>query len=120
MKLALAVFENRISVIFDNSRQLLIVSINDDFVVDRKEVSLNTLCTIRMVEQLKEESVGILICGAISDNLQRVIERNEIKVIPWISGPVQNVLDAWFNGTLERLVMPGCSSHNARRYNRGW
>jgi hypothetical protein len=54
MKLALAVFEDRISVVFDNSRQLLIVSVKDNTVDDMKEVDFSTLCTIKMVKRLKK------------------------------------------------------------------
>jgi predicted Fe-Mo cluster-binding NifX family protein len=118
MKLALAVFEDRISVIFDNSKQLQIVLIKDNLLKNRKEVYFNTLCIVKMIEMLKEESVEIIICGAISEYMQNIIERNGIKVIPWISGSVQNVLDAWMNGTLEKLVMPGCCRLYAKKFVR--
>ncbi|MGI6630196.1 MAG: NifB/NifX family molybdenum-iron cluster-binding protein [Bacillota bacterium] len=118
MKLALAVFEDRISVIFDNSKQLQIVLIEDNLLKNRKEVYFNTLCIVKMIEMLKEESVEIIICGAISEYMQNIIERNGIKVIPWISGSVQNVLDAWMNGTLEKLVMPGCCRLYAKKFVR--
>jgi len=118
MKLALAVFEERISVIFDNSSQLLLVSIKDDLVTSTRKINYGALCTVEMIEILKDEWVKILICGAISDFMQQTIERNGIKVIPWISGSVQKVLDAWLSGTMEELVMPGCCRSNAKKYGK--
>ncbi|MGI6685875.1 MAG: NifB/NifX family molybdenum-iron cluster-binding protein [Bacillota bacterium] len=118
MKLALAVFEDRISVIFDNPRQILLALIRDNLVVDRREADFSTMSTVKMIKKLKEESVSILICGAITDNLQQAFERNEIKVIPWISGNVQKVLDAWIDGTLVQLVMPGCCKDYAKKYSK--
>lgn len=118
MKLALVIFEDRISVVFDNSSQLLLVSIKDNLVESTKEINFSALCTVEMIEILKGESVRILICGAISEFMQQTIEKNKIKVIPWISGPVEKVLDAWVNGTMEELVMPGCCRSYAKRYGK--
>lgn len=118
MILALAVFEERISAIFDNSDQLLIVSVKDNLVTSRKNINFSAFCTVEMVEKLKDESIAILICGAISDFMQQIIEKNGIKVIPWISGPVQKVLDGWMNGAMEELVMPGCCRSYAKKYVR--
>lgn len=118
MKLALAVFEERISVIFDNSSQLLLVSIKDHLVTSTRKINFSALCTVEMIEILKDEAVTILICGAISDFMQQTMERNRIEVIPWISGSVQKVLDAWLNGTMEELVMPGCCRSYAKKYGK--
>lgn len=115
MKLALAVYEERISVIFDNSSQLLLVSVQDNSVKSTKKINFTTLSTVEMIEKLKKESISILICGAISDFLLRTVENNRIKVIPWISGPVEKVIGAWLDGTIEDLVMPGCCGSYAKK-----
>lgn len=118
MKLALVVFEDRISVVCDNSSQLLLVSIKDNLVESTKEVNYSALCTVEMIEILKGESVKILICGAISEFMQQIIEKSGMKVIPWISGSREKVLDAWLKGTMEELVMPGCCRSYAQKYGK--
>lgn len=118
MKLALVVFEDRISAVFDNSSQLLLVSIKDNLVESTKEINFSALCIVEMIGILKDESAKILICGAISEFMQQTIEKSSMKVIPWISGSVEKVLDAWMKGTMEELVMPGCCRSYARKYGK--
>lgn len=118
MKLALAVYEERISVIFDNSSQLLLVSIQDNVVSNSQKINFTALSTGEMIDKLKKESVSILICGAISDFLLYTVENNGIRVIPWISGSVEKVIGAWLAGTLEDLVMPGCCRSYAKKYGK--
>lgn len=108
MILALAIFEERISAIFDNTSQLLLVSIKDNLVTKTRKINFSPLYTAEMVQKLKQEAVAVLICGAISDFMRRAVESNGTEVISWISGSVPKVLDAWLNNTMEELVMPGC------------
>ncbi|MGI6065682.1 MAG: NifB/NifX family molybdenum-iron cluster-binding protein [Bacillota bacterium] len=107
--LALAVFEERISSIFDNSNQLILVSQEGQY-SKQSRMNINTACIEGLIEDLKRAEINILICGAISGCLQRIIESHGIQVLPWISGRVDDVLSAYQNGDLINFVMPGCRS----------
>ena len=60
--------------------------------------------------RLREMGVRTLLCGGISTDLAREIEAGGVEVIPWVSGEVNEVLDAYLGGRLPdpRLTMPGC------------
>lgn len=67
-------------------------------------------CPQSKLNFLKDNQIDVLICGAISRRVQEYAESLGIRVNPFISGEVGEVLTAWKNGTLEdaRYSMPGC------------
>ncbi len=60
-------------------------------------------------ERLRELGVNVLICGAISNPLAKMLRGLGIVLIPWKCGLIEEVLTAYFSGTLEdaRFSMPG-------------
>lgn len=106
--LALAVFEERISSIFDNSNELVLASRKGEQWIKQPRMKISTHCIEGLVQDFKRIGIKVLICGAISGCLQRVIESHGIHVIPWISGRVDDVLLAYQDGDLSCFVMPGC------------
>ncbi|MBW1766282.1 MAG: NifB/NifX family molybdenum-iron cluster-binding protein [Deltaproteobacteria bacterium] len=112
MKVALAVCENRISPLFDCARMLLIVDI-----VDRKETSryfepFHYESPFSRAAKLSALGIEILICGAVSNLFANMIETYGIRVISFIAGTVDEVLDAYLTNGLcdSKLRMPGCRS----------
>jgi len=64
----------------------------------------------KRLECLLELGVGTLLCGGISKGLAREIETRGIELIPWVSGEINEVLDAYLQDRLPdpELTMPGC------------
>ncbi len=109
MKTALTIWENRISPVFDSSDMILLVETQNGEVTNRRYESLECrlpLCRVRRLVQLGAEE---LICGAISDIYVEVIEAQGIRVIPFITGEVNDVLGAYLQGMKALLShqMPG-------------
>jgi predicted Fe-Mo cluster-binding NifX family protein len=63
---------------------------------------------------LQKHSVTVLICGAISAEALEALQARGVRVVSWIRGPVDEVLKAFANSTLEtdRFFMPGCHRRN--------
>ncbi len=59
---------------------------------------------------LKERGVQLVLCGGISAAMARALDRAGIRLIPWKSGDIHEVLNAYLEGRLEdpRFAMPGC------------
>ncbi|ATW27528.1 NifB/NifX family molybdenum-iron cluster-binding protein [Candidatus Formimonas warabiya] len=108
MTLAIAVFDDRVSVTLDNCTQLLLVAFKDNLVCHTRPIPINGDFPLELVRRLKEEAVETLVCGAVSNSLRQLIETSGIKIVPWISGSVEQVLQAFRTDTLENLLMPGC------------
>jgi len=59
--------------------------------------------------RLRQMGIDVLLCGGISGWLARQVEALGIRLIPWLAGDVQQVLDAFVAGRLpdQRFAMPG-------------
>ncbi len=113
MRLALSVFKNCISTVFDSADQLLIVE--TDEVTNLKKIPLKFVSAVPLerVAQLKDNDIDVLICGAISRQMQALITSQGIVVHPFIRGEVDSIVSAYKNNQLEQAIfsLPGCRRH---------
>ena len=110
MKLALTVCENRISPLFDCARMLLIVDIVDRTSTGRHFEVLHYESPFSRAAKLSDLAVKVLICGAVSDQFANIIETYGIRIVPFVAGAVDEVLDAYLTVGLSdsKFRMPGC------------
>ena len=110
MKVALTVWKNRISPLFDCARTLLIVDIADQTATGRHFEPFHCESSSSRAAKLSDLGVKVLICGAVSDQFSNMIEANDIKIIPFVAGAVDEVLDAYLKGAISssKFRMPGC------------
>jgi predicted Fe-Mo cluster-binding NifX family protein len=112
MKLALTVWENRISPLFDCARRLLLVEIVDQTATGKHVESFDYESPLSRATRLSDLGVNVLICGAVSDSFARMIETHGIRIIPFVAGGVEEVLDAYLTSELcdSKFLMPGCKT----------
>ena len=120
MKIAIPMFNSRVSPRFDFASRMLIATIDNREVVERSEHSLKNLNPIRRGALLSELGVNVLICGGISDFSMRLLMGNGIEVIPMVAGEVEDVINLFINGNLNAAIIPivsgrGYSHHPGRR-----
>ena len=124
MKVAIPIFNSRVSPRFDFAQKVLIAMIESGKVVGRHEYSLTTLNPIRRSSLLIEQGVNVLICGGISEFSARLLMGNGIEVIPMVIGEVEEVLNLFIDGNLHSVIIPiiprvGYGYHRGRRGRRG-
>ena len=121
MKIALPVWNDRISPVFDTARRLLIVNVKNGKEESRTEMQITELHPPLRVRQLAETGAKVLICGAISRPLAAMIKTWDMAIVQWISGDVEEVLQAYFSGAFPepRFLMPGCGGGPCRNRFRG-
>lgn len=121
MKIALSVFKDSISTVFDVAQQLLILEV--DVTGDSKSTMLKIEATdaVSRATQLSEHGINVLICGAISRPLQASISSRGIAVYPFVRGMVEDVIAAYKSGRLGHAVyaLPGCRGGEPGRGRRG-
>ena len=122
MKIAIPVWNGFVSSVFDFAHQLLLVDVESRVEKSRSEILLEQQAGPQRVNQLIELGVDVLICGAISRPLASMLTASNIEVIPFVSGPVNEVLNAYLNGRLAepRFLQPGCWPGARKRFGRGW
>lgn len=122
MKVALSVWKGRISPVFDVSRRILVLDIRRGVVTGRKEETLVEDDPVRKAGQLSEWGVRKLICGAISRPLAGLIAAHGIRMVPFVAGNAEEVIEAFLAGELpnRRMVMPGCCGRQSRFRGGRW
>jgi len=110
MKVAIPAYGEYVSNVFDFSRRLLLVEIENGKEAERFEVELQGLSLPQRAEKLKTLGVHVLVCGAVSRLLANMVSQSGIEVLPYVTGNIENVLSAYMTGQLIRpeFSMPGC------------
>jgi predicted Fe-Mo cluster-binding NifX family protein len=121
MKIAIPVWNDCVSSAFDFAHRLLLVDIQNGSETNRTEISLNTESIPQKAGRLKSLGVEVLICGAISRSLASLVVASGIELLPYVLGPVDEILKAYMTGRLgqPKFAMP-CSWPGAREgFRRG-
>ena len=123
MKVAVPDWQGRVSPVFDVAEQILLVDVDDED-GNRQVESLGSTGPHQRAQRLAELGVKVLVCGAISWPLEALLASSGIQVIPLVCGEVEEVVQAFRDGTLEdeRFAMPGCCRKRRqvrRRHRRG-
>ena len=110
MKLAIPIYNSNISNVFDFAHRLLLVDIENGKEANRSEVALESRLLPQRAGQLKNLGVDVLVCGAISRALAYMISASGIQVLPYVTGSIDDVLQAYLTGQLVKpeFSMPGC------------
>ncbi|MBN2031888.1 MAG: NifB/NifX family molybdenum-iron cluster-binding protein [Deltaproteobacteria bacterium] len=111
MKLAIPVWENKVSPVLDTASRLLVVEVKEDGDLSRFEIFLDERDLSRRCLRIKGIGVDTLICGAVTRHFSDMLKASGIDIIPGISGQPDEVLSACFEGRLahDKYLMPGWS-----------
>ncbi|MBN1854839.1 MAG: NifB/NifX family molybdenum-iron cluster-binding protein [Pirellulales bacterium] len=116
MRVAIAVFDGRISPVFDVARRLVLVDIENGHEVRRTEQVVEETDLGPRVSRVVGLGANVLICGAISRPLEAMLFSAGVEVLPQACGPWENVLRAFLSGQLteQAFMMPGCCGQRRR------
>lgn len=122
MKVAITIWQERISPVFDVCREALIMEIDNGHVLSTVTEKFENPSPLKKIERLVQLGIETLICGAISESLSRDLKDRKVKVIGFIAGPVEEVIQAFLSKSLPTaaLCMPGyCDGQKRLRSRRG-
>lgn len=107
---AFSLWNDRIAPVFDVARNLLIVDAADGAVTARIERRFSGDSPHERALRLMSLQVEQVICGAITREIDCALKDRGIKVISFVSGDLEQVIEAWLQGRLheQHLHMPGC------------
>lgn len=117
MKIALAIWNGRVSPVFDVSRQLLVMDVENGKVVNRVNVHFSSDHSVHKVRRLVDMRVDLLLCGAVSRQIAALLDANQIQRQDFIAGDIEEVTDAFLRDALPNaeMSMPGCFNGRNRR-----
>ena len=116
MKIAIPIWNKRISPVFDVAEKVLILDVQNRIVRSRSERTLEQRDPFEKVGQLRTDGVKVLVCGAISRPVTVYAEAQGIRTIPFVAGDIEDVIKAYLEGRLASpgFLMPGCYGRQRR------
>ena len=120
MRVAIPLWQGRVSPVFDEANRILLVDISNKREKRRHEESLVVQNPFERAKLLPHLGVDLLICGMISQTQQTALASTGIRIIPHICGSMEDVIAAFLDGRIENgaLRMPGCGRSKRPRNRR--
>ena len=111
--IAVTVWGQRVSPVFDAAGTMLIAEIEGNVLINSTSLAFDPQRPRELLRLLQERRVSCLICGAISEQPAALFEAAELELIPFVAGNVQRVLDTVLCGKAfdNELRMPGCGKY---------
>ena len=117
MKIALTVWEDRISPVFDVANMLLVADVEKGEVKKCRLVEMEHVGISRLVDMLRRMQISVLVCGAISELPATTVSTAGIRLIPFISGKTDHILEFLSEGKpiIPAFAMPGVRRRRRRK-----
>jgi len=121
MRVAIPIWERRVSPVFDTAGRILIADVEGNKVSSRFIIPFPESFPPRRAIFLETWGVEILICGGISAYLARMVSAQRIKVMAGNRGDVDQILEAFCRGKIPalRFSMPGWRGWRRKGYAGG-
>jgi len=107
--LCLACYQDRLASVCENADEYKLFEIRDSKSYPAGLLSLPSKDPMDRTSAILACGVTYFLCGAICEETLLRLERGRIKVIPWLTGPVDQIIDAFLRNSLASLAMPGCA-----------
>lgn len=116
MRAGFAVWNERIAPVFDTAAQIHIVEAHSGRIQREMRAAVPSESPAGRVMRLVELRLDELVCGAISHPLRTMVAAYGIRVYPFVSGPLDEIVQAWLTGRLgaAAYAMPGCCGRRRR------
>ena len=116
MNIALATYGDRIASLFESSDRFVIFDSNKQESKKTRTVIIRDNTAGTLLHELKAHDARVLICGAISGCTSQMLEGQGIQVIPWVTGYISDVIEAYRTRhlTSPAFIMPGCRRRGRR------
>jgi predicted Fe-Mo cluster-binding NifX family protein len=112
MKVAIPIFENRISPRFDFSPEMWVIEVERGKVVGQEKFSTTNLNLLQRLEQITSNGVDKVICGGIDGLSRDQLGSRGIDVVQDVTGDADIVFGLFMRG---RLRSGFCCERRGRR-----
>jgi predicted Fe-Mo cluster-binding NifX family protein len=118
---AVPVYQERVSPLLDVAKKFAIYEIEDDEIKQKIIADIHPEDETQRIDKLKEIGVSVIIGGAVSSFVSELIREKGIRLISWISGSVDNVIDLYIKGEVKSFPdkVSGCGRRIRQRGCRG-
>ena len=119
MKVALLIAHSRVSPVFETTSNALFFNLIGNECVESATYHFITQDEQEMVNQLLNNHIELLICGAIPYYLEKILTNQGCEVISFIAGEKNEIMQALCLNQLDKsqFKMPGCHKRKQRKKN---
>lgn len=119
MKIAIPVFQNKISPRFDNAQNFIFLDIEDDSIVDREELVTRGWIPSQTIKELIRRGVEGMICGGIDRASKQCLRHKGVLIYSWVTGEVADAVASFINHGLESGAILGREGKQKGRWRFG-
>jgi predicted Fe-Mo cluster-binding NifX family protein len=116
MKIAIPVFQTKISPRFDSTQDFILLQIEQSNVMKRDTLHTGGWSLSAKINQLVLLGVDTLICGGIDLASMQQLNFNGIKIYSWITGEVEDAVTCFLNQGLESGIILGTDGRRKDRW----
>lgn len=116
MRVAISIWQNCISPVFDVSKELLLLDLKDKHAMEATVLKLENELPFMRAKKLADAGVDVLICGAISQPYAMAVEGYRIEIISYVFGPLEDILNSFINDQL--TISSAVGKPRRKRYRR--
>ena len=113
-KVAIPIFQNRVSPVLDSCRHLLVVDIEQNTEIERATVYLDEMSLTERCGIFEKLDVTMVICGGVSEVFANLLMGADIALLNGIAGEINDVIQAFLEQRLDKpqFYMPGFRQSN--------
>lgn len=100
MRIAIPRFGESVAPCFEYSATMAIFTVEDGQVIDQTDVPLQSRVPFDRVRLMKADHVDMVICGGVQALYEDLLKDNDIQVVSWVSGEVEDLLARFIGGRL--------------------
>ena len=108
-RVAIPVFESRVSPVLDSCQRLVVVDIADGCEIRRQEISFDKMSIHERIEIIARWGIRKIICAGISDVMCKFLAGKNIALVSGIAGEFEKIINAYICSRLDNecFAMPG-------------
>ena len=116
MRVAIPVWEDKVSPVFDTALKLLVIDCEDQREVSRLVYHIGEDDLLWKCHRIASLAPDVIICGAVSHLFLNILRAADLEVIEHVSGRAEEVIEAYLKGDVlnSRFLMPGCRRQRTR------
>jgi len=115
-RIAIPVWEGRVSPVLDTAERLWVQDLDDGSQTPADIVDFRHPDLRHRMQFIRGLGIQTLLCGAVSRQLHNLLLEAGIAVRPWLTGDVEDIAAAYSEGRLtgNRFLLPGCRKRRRR------
>ena len=116
MRIAIALFDDRVSPRFDCAPEFSVVEVSDGRASSQKILSAGDWHPNDRVVHMRNLGIEVLICGGIDHAAACELHARGIRLFSWVNGNAKDALAAFLQGRLKSDVMVGAGGRCCGRW----